>query len=124
MNADPSDFQQLTGASSLSKPGFDILRAVSSARQAASTTARLIEDRATRDAHREQVNALTHLLAGAAPATEQNTRRPVRFFDLSDDANGLPENMNGLFTRGFQPMLNPSDIAKTASVPPIPPTLK
>ena len=124
MKADPSDFQHLSGAASLSKPGFDILLAVSSARQAAAPTVRLIEGQAIRDAHRARVNALAHFLAGAAPATEENALRPVRFFDLSDDANGLPENMKSLFTRGFQPMLNPSDIAKTASAPPIPPTLK
>ncbi len=58
---------------------------------------------------------LRQILAGTGGAPEQKTPRVVRFLDLSDDVNSLPESMNYLFTRGFQPMLNPSDLETTAS---------
>lgn len=120
MNANPSNLPPLSGAASLSKPGFDILLAVSEARQAALPTVRMLKAQATRAVHAERVNALSHLFAVATGATEQNAARPVRFFDLSDEANDLPENMNSLFTRGFQPMLSPSDLEPRMSVNPIP----
>ncbi len=120
MNANPSNLPQLPGAASLSSPGFDILLAVSKARQAALPTVRMLRAEATRKVHAERVNALSHFLASAPAATEQNAARPVRFFDLSDEANDLPETMNSLFTRGFQPMLNSADIEPWGSVQPIP----
>ncbi len=115
MNVAPSEFPRLAGAARLSKPAFDILLAVSSARQAAQPTARLLRAQATRQTHAATLNALHRMLSGTRRAPEQNTLRIVRFFDLSDDANALPETMNGLFTRGFQPMLNPSDLETNAS---------
>lgn len=120
MNAAPSKFPHLADASRLSRPGFDILLAVSSARQAALPTVRLLRERATRDHHAARVNALSHFLAAAPAATEQMAARPVRFLDLSDEANALTETMNSLFTRGFQPMLNPLHVGPWSSAPPIP----
>ncbi|MBL9069071.1 MAG: hypothetical protein JNM03_03690 [Sphingopyxis sp.] len=120
MNANPSNIPQLSGAAGLESPGFDILLAVSAARQAALPTVRMLKAQATRAVHAERVNALSHFLAAAPAATEQDAVRPVRFFDLSDEANDLPETMNSLFTRGFQPMLNSADIEPWGSVQPIP----
>jgi hypothetical protein len=120
MNAAPSKFPQFADATRLSGPGFDILLAVSQARQAALPTVRLLRERATRERHAARVNALSHLLAAAPAATEQTAARPVRFLDLSDEANGPAETMNGLFTRGFQPMLNPSHVSAWSSASPTP----
>ena len=115
MNLDPSDLPRIAGAARLSKPGFDIILAVSSARQAMLPTVRQVRARARRDRHAAKLNALRQILCGSRGSTEQKARPVVRFFDLSDDANALPETMNDLFTRGFQPMLNPSDLEQEAS---------
>ena len=120
MNAAPSKFPQLADATRLSGPGFDILLAVSKARQAALPTVRLLRERATRERHAARVNALSHFLAAAPAATEQMAGRPVRFLDLSEEANALTETMNSLFTRGFQPMLSPADLHPLLSARPIP----
>lgn len=120
MNVAPSEFPRLAGAARLSKPGFDIILAVSSARQAAQPTVRLLQACATRRTHAATVNALRNMLCGSRRTPEQKAPSVVRFFDLSDGVNALPETMNGLFTRGFQPMLNPSDLNTDASdqIPP------
>ncbi|MDR6832708.1 MULTISPECIES: hypothetical protein [unclassified Sphingopyxis] len=115
MNVSPTEFPRLAGAARLSKPGFDIVLAVSSARQAAQPTVRLLRAQTTRHVHAATLNALQRMLSGMRRAPEQNAPRVVRFFALSDDTNALPETMNSLFTRGFQPMLNPSDVEKNAS---------
>ncbi|ALJ11393.1 hypothetical protein [Sphingopyxis macrogoltabida] len=124
MNLAPSDLPRIAGAASLSNPGFDIILAVSSARQAMLPTVRLLQTRSNRESHAARVGALRHYLGGAAGGGQGNASRPARFFDLSRDVNALPETMNSLFTRGFQPMLNPSELDRSASVNPIPPTLK
>lgn len=120
MNVAPSEFPRLAGAARLSKPDFDIILAVSSARQAAQPTVRLLQADATRRTRTESLNALRHMLGGSRRAPEQKAPSVVRFFDLSDGANALPETMNGLFTRGFQAMLNPSVLETNASdqIPP------
>lgn len=115
MNVAPSEFPRIAGAARLSKPGFDILMAVSSARQAAQPTVRLLQADATRRAQAAKLNALCRMLAGTRQKPEQMAPHIVRFFDLSDDVNSLPESMNSLFTRGFQPMLNPSILETRAS---------
>ena len=120
MNAAPSHLAHFADAARLSKPGFDILLAVSDARQAALPTVRLLRMQAIRDAHSAHVNALAHLLGGFGADDAQRAARPVRFFDLSDDGHGLPETMNELFTRGFQSMLNPSILEQATSGNPIP----
>lgn len=120
MNVAPSEFPRLAGAARLSKPGFDIILAVSSARQAAQPTVRLLQADATRRAHATTLNALRQMLGGARRPAEQKAAHIVRFFDLSDGVNALPETMNSLFTRGFQPMLSPSGLETNASdqIPP------
>ena len=120
MNAAPSKFPQLADATRLSKPGFDILLAVSTARQSALPTVRLLRERSIREHHIARVNALRHFLAAAPSAREQMAVRPVRFLDLPDEANALSETMNDLFTRGFQSMLNPLHVAPWSSALPIP----
>ena len=120
MNVAPSEFPRLAGAARLSKPGFDIILAVTGARQAAQPTVRLLRAQATRQAHAATLNQLRYLLCAKRRTPEQNGQHVVRFFDLSDSVNALPETMNGLFTRGFQPMLSPSDLETIASeqIPP------
>ncbi len=95
--------------------GFDIIMAVSSARQAVLPTVRMLRTQANRELHAATLNALRHLLGGSVRPAEQKAPRIVRFCDLSDDVNALPETMNSLFTRGLQPMLNPSDLKRKAS---------
>lgn len=121
MNLVPSDLPRVPGAASVSKPDFDIILAVSSARQAALPTVRMLRRRALSDSRRARLNALCEILGGNVGGSHDASRPPVRFFDLSDEANGLAETMNGPFTRGFQPMLNPSGIDPRPSVEPIPP---
>lgn len=119
MNVAPSEFPRIAGAARLSKPGFDIIMAISSARQAMLPTVRLLRTQAARESHAATLNALRHLLGGTRRIAEQTAPQVVRFFDLSDDVNALPETMNSLFTRGLQPMLNPSDLEqKTSDLPP------
>lgn len=115
MNIAPSDFPRLAGAARLSKPGFDIILAVSRARQAAQPTVRLLQADATRRSHTATLNALRQMLGGSRRSPEQKAPHIVRFFNLSDGVNALPETMNSLFTRGFQPMLSPSDLETNAS---------
>lgn len=115
MNFVPSDHPRIAGAAKLSKPGFDIIMAVSSARQAALPTVRQLRAHAHGERHAARLNAVRHILCGTRARAEQKAPRVVRFFDLSDDVNALPETMNSLFTRGFQPMLSPSDLDTNAS---------
>lgn len=120
MNASPSNIPQLSAATSLSNPGFDILLAVSEARQSALPTVRMMRTQATRERHAEKIGALRDMLLGTAPAAASESPRPARFFDLSDPANALSETVNDLFTRGFQPMLSPADLHPLLSARPIP----
>ena len=116
MNFAPSDHPRLAGAANLSKPGFDIILAVSGARQAALPTAALLEhdDRIDTSAARRAI------LCGTIADMGTFGPRPARFFDLSDEVNASAQSMNMLFTRGFQSMLNPSHIDESS--PDIPPS--
>lgn len=119
MNIVPSDLPRIAGAARMSTPGFDIILAVSGARQAALPTVRQLQAQAQRERQAAKLNALKHILSGNRRGREQSVARVVRFFDLSGNENGLPKTMNDLFTRGFQPMLNPSDLKpKTSDTPP------
>ena len=120
MNASPSNIPQLSAATSLSNPGFDILLAVSEARQSALPTVRMVRAQATRERHAKKIGALRDMLLGTAPAAASESARPARFFDLSDPANALSETVNDLFTRGFQPMLNPLQVTAWSSAQPTP----
>ena len=124
MNLNPSSHPRLAGAISLSKPGFDMVSAVAGARRAMLPTVRLLRAQANRDAYRTRVNSRLEILGGRGSMREQMVPRPVRFLELSDDANALPEFMTSLFTRGFQPMLSPLHIERNASVPPASPDVE
>ena len=87
----------------------------SGVRQASLPTVRLVRAQANRESHMATLNALRGILCGAVRAAEQKAPRAVRFLDLSDSVNALPETMNSLFTRGFQPMLSPSHLEQNAS---------
>lgn len=121
MNLASSHIPRTTGAVSLSKPSFDIILAVSSARQASLPTVRLLRARAYRESHAAKLNALCEMLGGKAGGARSVDHGPARFFDLSDPANDRSETMNSRFTRGFQPMLNPRRIDPRLSVETDPP---
>src|SRR3546814_12451083 len=90
MNLDPSDLPRIAGAARLSKPGFDIILAVSSARQAMLPTVRQLRARAQRDRHAAKVNALRYILCGRPGSTEQKALAVLRFLHSSDDAQRQP----------------------------------
>src|SRR3546814_19030215 len=121
MNLVPSDLPRPDSAASMAKPGFDIILAVSSARQTALPTVRLLRARAQDESHAARLTALREMLGGNAGGAISVDRGPARFFDLPDEANGLPQTMKSLFTRGFQPMLNPFDLDQPLSAEPLPP---
>lgn len=105
------------------RPGFDVLLAVTGARQSASPTARRVaadRDMAVDPAgadQRRQLFAQGRLNPGLAPASI------ARFADIAliaapavGGGDVLATEMNGLFTTAFQPMVkhrdvNPSDMA-------------
>src|SRR3546814_14040837 len=122
MNLAASDFPQPAGTASLSKPGFDIILAVSGARQAARPTACLLRARAQRASQAARLHARCRTLGGHAGGARSVDQGPARFLDLSDRGGMLPETVNRPFTRGFQPMLNPSRLGRVPSVAPIPPS--
>ncbi len=129
MNASPSKFPRLEDGISVPEPGFDILLAVSNARQASLPTVQLLKVQAMHTARRERTRALTHILCGRADraATGRGANdlaRLVRFLELPDEEKRIPETMNGLFTRGFQAMLSPFGLPTTTSVTPIPPDVE
>lgn len=121
MNLVPSDLPPFAGAARLSKPGFDILLAVSSARQAALPTVRMMRERTHGEAHAVRVGAVRDLLGDRRGDMQDAAARPARFFDLSPETQDLTETVNGPFTRGFQPMLSPAFLDPRMSVEPIPP---
>src|SRR3546814_21006508 len=108
MNLDPSDLPRIAGAARLSKPGFDIILAVSSARQAMLPTVRQLRARAQRDRHAAKLNALRYILCGRRGSTEQKAPSVVRFLALSDDANARPETMNKIGKASCRERVGPS----------------
>lgn len=120
MNLAPSDFPLRADPAGVSKPGFDIMLAISGARQAALPTVQLLRERAARASHVAMVGAVRGMFGGTKAAAGPDAPRPVRFFDLSDGARPRPETVNSLFTRGFQPMLSPFGLDTGSSALPIP----
>ena len=121
MNLAPSEFPQLTGAASLSKPGFDIVLAIAGTRQAAGRTVRMLRAESVRRRADAGRRARCGILNGDAAAAGSAARVSGCFLDLSDGANGLSETVNTLFTRGFQSMLNRGQIDVGASALPASP---
>ncbi len=104
MQFDSSMNPNALGGDSLVKPGFDIIMAVCSARQATSPTARCVNEWQAANAMSALPAARRSLLSGhrAACATAAGL---ARFYDLSGDMSDAGLNMNTPFTRAFQPML-------------------
>lgn len=92
------------GADSLVKPGFDIIMAVSSARQAASPTARRVHEWQAAIANSALPAARRSLFSGQR-VTCPTAAGLARFCDLSIELTTASQNMNAPFTRAFQPML-------------------
>ena len=120
MNVAPSNLPRLAGAASLSKPGFDIILAVTAARQGALPTATVLRAKARQDFQADLSSARRAMLCGTRAENAAFGPKPTRFFDLSMEANVLPESVNSLFTRGFQPLLNSSDLDSLSSDAPRP----
>lgn len=120
MNVASSNFPRLDGAACLPRPGFDILVAVSIARQATLPTVRMLRDRGVRESHEARVNELCRVLSGSATIRRRTAGFPARFFDLSEEVNSLPETVNKAFTRAFQPMLSPYPLHHHSSAQPTP----
>src|SRR3546814_6344882 len=89
MNLDPSDLPRIAGAARLSKPGFDIILAVSSARQAMLPTVRQLRARAQRDRHAAKLNALRYILCGRRGSTEQKAPSVVRSEEHTSELQSL-----------------------------------
>lgn len=99
------------------RPGFDVLMAVTGARQAASPTARLVA------AGRGQNNAggyptgRTGLLATGRVSGDAGSGEFARFADLAleaaperDSDTAANQEMNSPFTRAFQPMVKHDEV--------------
>lgn len=98
------------------RPSFDVLMAVTGARQAASPTARIVA--ATRGAIcGGEIASRTGLLANGRVGGGANAAVVARFADLAlgaapewdSQGNRNPE-MNSPFTRAFQPMVKHDDV--------------
>lgn len=102
---------------SLVRPGFDVLMAVTGARQSASITARRVA--ANRVAAHDPASAeqRRQLLAYGRMNTAQAAIGVARFADVGPIATAtgtntaaLATDMNGLFTRAFQPLVKHADV--------------
>jgi hypothetical protein len=99
------------------RPGFDVLMAVTGARQSASATARQLAasrfttvDPSTAD-QRRQLLAHGRIAPGVAPIAIARFADVAPLGDLPGDAvNVADTGMNGLFTRAFQPMVKHRDV--------------
>lgn len=106
-----------TGARMLSRPGFDLIMAVASARQAASPTTRLLHHQDGARSGRNGGAVRRALLGGGQILSRNETLCAARFFDASaaepQDSVLLGEmvtEINDPFTRAFQRMLKPLDL--------------
>ncbi|MBA4747192.1 MAG: hypothetical protein H2056_00610 [Sphingopyxis sp.] len=93
------------------RPGFDVLLAVTGARQAASPTARLVAGRCSRD---DASSPVPHgsLLPPGRTSDGQAVPAPARFADVAlgtvpnGDGEGVcDKEMKSPFTKAFQPMV-------------------
>ena len=99
------------------RPGFDVLLAVTGARQAASPTARLVAGRRSRaDA---VSNGVPHgsLLPPGRASNGRADSAAARFADVAlgavpkrDDESDYDEEMKAPFTKAFQPMVKHEDV--------------
>ncbi len=98
------------------RPGFDVLLAVTSARQAASPTARLVAARRTRSEGRLNPSGSAAVLANGRSGCDPE-RTAARFADLGtpqvpdrDSQGAAGEEMKAPFTKAFQPMVKHVDL--------------
>ena len=98
------------------RPAFDVLMAVTSARQAASPTARLVAARRTRSEDRVNPSGSAAVLASGRAGGHANLTA-VRFADLGtpvvpeqDSQEAAKEEMKTPFTKAFQPMVKHVDL--------------
>ena len=94
------------------RPGFDVLLAVTGARQAASPTARLVASRRARGSAATDAAGRTGLLATGRPGSDCSSADVARFADLTmptaperDSPGAANQEMKSPFTRAFQPMV-------------------
>lgn len=97
---------------SVARPGFDVLMAITGARQAASPTARRVAANRRDDSGPDSAGQRRALLLGGRTGAPKNETHVARFADISpvtdfagDDGQALAIEMNGLFTRAFQAMV-------------------
>lgn len=98
------------------RPGFDVLMAVTSARQAASPTARLVAARRGRGEGKSNETGCAALLAHGR-ITGEVAGKAVRFAELAvgtvpeqDSDAAAKEEMKTPFTKAFQPMVKHVDL--------------
>jgi hypothetical protein len=99
------------------RPGFDVLMAVTGARQAASPTARLVASRRSPASGTPNPTGCTSLLATGRSNSLARTMTVARFADLAlgiaperDSQDAQTQEMNSPFTRAFQPMVKHGDV--------------
>lgn len=111
-------FDQVRGnARMVSRPGFDIILAIAQARQTASPTTRLLIRDDSAGAPVESALVRRRLLGSGLKLPRRELFRAARFFDSAEMTSGAAEQfdsknpeVNGAFTRAFQPLLKPCDV--------------
>lgn len=104
------------------RPGFDVLMAVTGARQAASPTARLVAARRSAAPSAATAASRAGLLATGRTGAVEATMAVARFADLTlgaaperDSQTATNPEMNSPFTRAFQPMVKHDDVEEPRS---------
>jgi hypothetical protein len=102
------------------RPGFDVLMAVTGARQATSPTARLVATRRPSTAATEEQSRRCKLFANGRLQAVPDAVGLARFADVAvvQYTDETPKNttngdMNAPFTKAFQPMVKHSDVPPT-----------
>lgn len=103
------NFSQDRCGESAIRPGFDVLMAVTGARQAASSTARRVATTRCDGFSADSTDQRRALLARGRTETDVNTPPLARFADIApisgnpgEPVETLATEINGLFTRAFQ----------------------
>lgn len=108
------------GSESVVRPGFDVLMAVTGARQAASPTARRVAAAPAQGRDGDAEEARRALLCKGRVGSGTVAAKVARFAEVaaipgSDTAVGdeVAIEMNGLFTRAFQAMVKHPDVERS-----------
>ena len=104
-------------AKMLSRPSFDIILAIATARQAACPTAQLLNREAGPQSARDATAVRRALCGGGLVSPRRDNFQTGRFFEVrapeaqeSARVGEMATVMNDPFTRAFQPMLKPSGL--------------